>query len=154
MCACVRTRAHMCVCVYLYMRSYVYVRVCVRVYACVCVCVRACVFLCMRALLRMLMCVCVCVRACVRVCARVCVCVFVCLHQDGIKRKSRIFVGDSIVRKTASILSKGEDVVVCLPGARMEHVTESIEQVMGAGKGGSILVHVGTNNADREGRRL
>ena len=30
-------------------------------------------------------------------------------------------------------------------------MTESIEQVMGAGKGGSILVHVGTNNADREG---
>ena len=28
---------------------------------------------------------------------------------------------------------------------------ERIEQVMGAGKGGSILVHVGTNNADREG---
>ena len=31
---------------------------------------------------------------------------------DGIKRKSRIFVGDSIVRKTDSRLSKGEDVVV------------------------------------------
>ena len=29
-------------------------------------------------------------------------------------------------------------------------MTERIEQVMGAGKGGSILVHVGTNNADRE----
>ena len=29
---------------------------------------------------------------------------------DGIKRKSRIFVGDSIVRKTYSRLSKGEDV--------------------------------------------
>ena len=43
---------------------------------------------------------------------------------DGIKRKSRIFVGDSIVRKTDSRLSKGEDVVVCLPGARIEHVTE------------------------------
>ena len=33
---------------------------------------------------------------------------------DGIKRKSRIFVGDSIVRKTDSRLNKGEDVVVCL----------------------------------------
>ena len=30
-------------------------------------------------------------------------------------------------------------------------MTERIEQVMGAGKEGSILVHVGTNNADREG---
>ena len=43
---------------------------------------------------------------------------------DVIKRKSRIFVGDSIVRKTDSRLNKGEDVVVCLPGARIEHVTE------------------------------
>ena len=33
---------------------------------------------------------------------------------DGIKRKSRIFVGDSIVRKTDSRLSKVEDIVVCL----------------------------------------
>ena len=60
-------------------------------------------------------------------------------------------MGDSIVRKTDSRLSKGEDVVVCLPGARIEHVTERVEQVMGTGKGGSILVHVRRNNADREG---
>ena len=68
---------------------------------------------------------------------------------DGIKRKSRIFVGDSIVRKTDSRLSKGEDVVVCLPGARIEHVTERLEKIMGRGNGGSILVHIGTNNADK-----
>ena len=43
---------------------------------------------------------------------------------DGIKRNSRIYVGDSIVRKTDTRLSKEEDVVVCLPGARIEHVTE------------------------------
>ena len=47
---------------------------------------------------------------------------------DGIKRKSRICVGDSIVRKTDSRLSKREDVVVCLPGARIEHVTERVEK--------------------------
>ena len=70
---------------------------------------------------------------------------------DGIKRNSRIYVGDSIVRKTDSRLSKGEDVVVCLPGARIEHVTERAEQIMGRGNGGSILVHIGTNNADKEG---
>ena len=70
---------------------------------------------------------------------------------DGIKRKSRIFVGDSIVRKTDSRLNKGEDVVVCLPGARIEHVTERVEKIMGRGKGGTILVHIGTNNADKEG---
>ena len=70
---------------------------------------------------------------------------------DVIKRKSRIFVGDSIVRKTDSRLSNGEDVVVCLPGARIEHVTEIVEKIMGRGNGVSILVHIGTNNADKEG---
>ena len=49
---------------------------------------------------------------------------------DGIKKKSRIFVGDSIVRKTDSRLKKGEDVVVCLPGARIEHVAERVENIM------------------------
>ena len=38
---------------------------------------------------------------------------------DGIKRNSMIYVGDSIVMKTDTILSKGEDVVVCLPGTRI-----------------------------------
>ena len=35
---------------------------------------------------------------------------------DGIKRNTTIYVGDSIIRKTDSRLSNGEDVVVCLPG--------------------------------------
>ena len=70
---------------------------------------------------------------------------------DGTKRNSRIYVGDSIVRKTDTRLSRGEDVVVCLPGARIEHVKERVEQIMGRGYGGSILVHVGTNNTDKEG---
>ena len=30
-------------------------------------------------------------------------------------------------------------------------MTERVEQIMGRGYGGSILVHVGTNNADKEG---
>ena len=50
---------------------------------------------------------------------------------DGFKRNSTIYVGDSIVRKTDTRLSRGEDVVVCLPGARIEHVTERVEQIMG-----------------------
>ena len=40
---------------------------------------------------------------------------------------------------------------MCLPGARIEHVTERVEKIMGRGKGGTILVHIGTNNADKEG---
>ena len=70
---------------------------------------------------------------------------------DGIKRNTTIYVGDSIIRKTDTRLSKGEDVVVCLPGARIEHVTERVEKIVGRGNGGTILVHVGTNNTDKEG---
>ena len=70
---------------------------------------------------------------------------------EGFKRNSAIYVGYSIVRKTDSQLNKGEDVVVCLPGARIENVTARVEKTMGRGKGGTILVHIGTNNADKEG---
>ena len=70
---------------------------------------------------------------------------------DGCKRTSRIYVEDSKVRKTDTRSSKGKDVVVCLPGARIEHATARVEKIMGRGKGGTILVHVGTNNSDKEG---
>ena len=70
---------------------------------------------------------------------------------EGFKRNSAIYVGDSMVRKTDTRLNKGGDLVVCLPGARIEHVTERVEKIMGRGKGGCLLVHIGTNNADKEG---
>ena len=71
---------------------------------------------------------------------------------DECWRTSTIYVGDSIVRKTDTRLSKGRDVVVCLPGARIEHATEKrVEKIMGRGNGGSRVVHVGINNADKEG---
>ena len=62
-----------------------------------------------------------------------------------------MFGGDSIVRKTDRALSKGYDVVACLPGAKIEAVTERVEKIVGPGKGGSVLVHVGTNDVEREG---
>ena len=52
---------------------------------------------------------------------------------EGALRTERVFMGDSILRKTDRTLSKGEDVVVCLPGARIEHVTERVENVLGDG---------------------
>ena len=58
---------------------------------------------------------------------------------------------DSIGRKTDSTLNKDEDIVVCLPGARIERVTERVLRIMGRGNGGTILVHIGTNNPDKEG---
>ena len=41
--------------------------------------------------------------------------------------------------------------MVCLHGAKIEAITERVENIVGLGKGGSVLVHVGTNNAEREG---
>ena len=59
---------------------------------------------------------------------------------EGVRKRARVFVGDSI-----------GDVVVCLPGAKIEAITERVENIVGSGKGGSVLVHVGTNNVEREG---
>ena len=36
---------------------------------------------------------------------------------EGVRKRVRVFVGDSIVRNTDRDLNKGDDVVVCLPGA-------------------------------------
>ena len=41
--------------------------------------------------------------------------------------------------------------VVCLSGAKIEAITERVENIVGSGKGGSVLVYVGTNNVEREG---
>ena len=41
--------------------------------------------------------------------------------------------------------------MVCLPVAKIEAITERVENIVGSGSGGSVLVHVGTNNVEREG---
>ena len=77
------------------------------------------------------------------------------IEKEGRKRDRRgekyICVGESVVRKIHKTLSNGEDVVVCLPGARMEHVTETVENILAHGHRGSVLLLVGTHNADRQG---
>ena len=70
---------------------------------------------------------------------------------ERVRKSARVFVGDSIVRKTDRVLNKGDDVVVCLPGAKIEAITERVKNTVGSGKGGSVLVHVGTNNVESEG---
>ena len=70
---------------------------------------------------------------------------------EGVRKRARVFVGDSIVRKNDRVLNKGDDVVVCLPGAKIGAITERVETIVCSGKGGSVLVHVGTNNVEREG---
>ena len=49
------------------------------------------------------------------------------------------------------VLNKGDDEVVCLTGAKIEAINERVENIVGSGKGGSVLVHVGINNLEREG---
>ena len=65
---------------------------------------------------------------------------------DGIKRV-KDFCGRLLSYEDRFKTEQREDVVVCLLGERIEHVTEMGKVV---GKGVSILVHVGTNNAARE----
>ena len=72
-------------------------------------------------------------------------------YSEGVRKRARVFLGESIVRKTDRVLNKGDDVVVCLPGAKIEAITERAEIIEGSGKGGSVLVHVGAYNVEREG---
>ena len=67
---------------------------------------------------------------------------------EGVRKRARVFVGDSIVGKTDKVLNKGDDMVVCLPGAKIEVITEMVKNIVGSGKGGSVLVHAGTNNVE------
>ena len=62
---------------------------------------------------------------------------------EGVRKRARVFVGDSIVRKTDRVLNKGDDEVVCLAGAKILAITERVENIVGSGKGGFLLVHVG-----------
>ena len=38
-----------------------------------------------------------------------------------------------------------------MPGTKIEAITERVEHIMGSGKDGSVLVHIGTHNVEREG---
>ena len=42
---------------------------------------------------------------------------------EGVMERARVFVGDSIVRKTNRVLNKGDNVVVWLLGAKIEAIT-------------------------------
>ena len=70
----------------------------------------------------------------------------------GKASKARVLMGDSIIRKVDKIVNRGDDITVCLSGAKVEDIAEKAGQVMGGGTGGAVLVHVGTtNNAEKEG---
>ena len=68
---------------------------------------------------------------------------------QGKARKARVFMGDSIIRKMDKIVNKRNDITVCLPETKIEDIAEKAGQVMGGCTGGAVLVHVGTNNAEK-----
>ena len=70
---------------------------------------------------------------------------------QGKARKARVFMGYSVIRKVDKIGNKGNDITLCLPVAKIEDIAAKAGQVMGGGMGGAVLVHVGRNNAEKEG---
>ena len=50
-----------------------------------------------------------------------------------------------------TIVNRGDDITVCLPGAQIEYIADKAGQVIGGGTGGAVLMHVGTKNAEKEG---
>ena len=50
---------------------------------------------------------------------------------EGVKRRARVFVGYSIVRKTDRALNKGDYMVDCFPGTKIEATIERVEKIMG-----------------------
>ena len=75
-------------------------------------------------------------------------------HQSDIYKQratKSLLTSACIQKKNNKTQFKGDYVIVFLPGARIEHVTERIENALGHGQGGSRLVHIGTINYNMEG---
>ena len=46
---------------------------------------------------------------------------------EGVRTTARVFIGDSIARKTDRALNKEDDAVACFPGTKIEAITERVE---------------------------
>ena len=74
---------------------------------------------------------------------------------DGFNINSTLYVGDSMVRKTDTSrpgynIEQGGGRSRLFTGYKNRACDrERVEKIMGSGNGGSILVHIGTNNADK-----
>ena len=75
--------------------------------------------------------------------------------KGGSEAKERQFlvVGDSIVRRTERAFCQKDRkrrTVCCLPGARVRHITDLADRILGgAGEDPAVMVHVGTNDKVR-----
>ena len=71
---------------------------------------------------------------------------------EGIVSRPRqvVVIGDSIIRRTDRIVCRPDRfnrMVCCLPGARVRHVVDRVDKLLGgAGHDPAVLVHVGTND--------
>ena len=74
------------------------------------------------------------------------------LHCDVV-HNTTVWVSSLIVRKTDSTFNKGKDIVVCLPGARIEHVTERVQRIMGRGNGRTIPFTSGQTTQTRRAQQ-
>ena len=68
---------------------------------------------------------------------------------QGKMRKARIFMGDSIIRKVDKIVNRGNDITVCLPGAKNRGCSR--EGRTGHGWWHGRCCSRATNNAEKEG---
>lgn len=87
---------------------------------------------------------------------------FSALGADGVAsgadvRDETVVVGDSTIRHVDKVVCRevsGKCVRVCLPGAKIQDVIDRVGTVMGSGTGGSAIVHIGTNNVEKEGSEV
>ena len=49
---------------------------------------------------------------------------------EGVNKRATVFVRDSTVRKTDIVLNKGDDVVACLPRAKIVAIIERVDNNM------------------------
>ena len=49
--------------------------------------------------------------------------------EEGVRRKARVFVGESIVRKPDKAQNKGDNVIICFSGTKIEAIKERAEKM-------------------------
>ena len=69
------------------------------------------------------------------------------------KERQILVVGDSILRRAERAICNKDlkrRTVCCLPGARVQHITDLVDRLLGgAGEDPAVMVHVGTNDKFR-----
>uniref|UniRef100_A0A6I8SAG9 Uncharacterized protein n=1 Tax=Xenopus tropicalis TaxID=8364 RepID=A0A6I8SAG9_XENTR len=71
-------------------------------------------------------------------------------EESRARPKQMVVIGDSIIRKVDRVICRADRfnrTVCCLPGARVRHVVDRVDTLLGgAGHDPAVLVHIGTND--------